>query len=192
MHLAAAAQDGVAHILDDAWQFVGADVRVGVGEDGGGGAMLAEHIQYFVDTAPFFGASIEFSVGIGARSPLAETVVALRVHLLCAGDGSEVFFAFSHILTPFDDDGAQVEFDKTQCGEEATRSSSHHDDSGTLRHITIMRDGKGLVGRHLVDIDPHSEIDHDIALARIDTSLEHPHMADGAGVDGLLTGNELS
>ena len=42
MHLAAAVDDASSHALDDDGQFVGTDMRMGVGEDRGVGAMLAE------------------------------------------------------------------------------------------------------------------------------------------------------
>ena len=49
MYLAAAIEDGVAHVLDDARQAVCADVRMCIGEDGCLRTVLAENIQYLLD-----------------------------------------------------------------------------------------------------------------------------------------------
>ena len=48
MDLAAAVYDGVADVLDYAWQAVGAYVRVCIGQYRGAGAVLAEYVQYAV------------------------------------------------------------------------------------------------------------------------------------------------
>ena len=58
MHLASAVQDGVAHVLDHARQFVGTDVRMGIGQYVRRGSMLAEHVQDFGYAAPFLAAGI--------------------------------------------------------------------------------------------------------------------------------------
>lgn len=51
MHLSAAGDNSLAHVLNDSWQLVGAYVGVRVGENGCGGAVLAEHVQYLVHAA---------------------------------------------------------------------------------------------------------------------------------------------
>ena len=84
MHLAAAFPDLFAHGFDDARQAVGADVRMSVDENVGGGTKLAKDAQNFLYIASFLRAREEFSVGIGSRAALAEGVVALRIHAVFA------------------------------------------------------------------------------------------------------------
>ena len=107
MHLAPTSKDGVAHVFDDPWQFVGADMRMCVGEDVGRGPMLAEHVEDFLHVAPFFRACVEFSIREGTCPTLPKTVVALRVDLLVACDGSQVALALMHIFSPLHHNGAQ-------------------------------------------------------------------------------------
>ena len=51
MHLAATFYDGVAHVLNDARQLVGADMRMSICKDRSACSVLAEHIEDFVHVA---------------------------------------------------------------------------------------------------------------------------------------------
>ena len=51
VHLAATSKDGLAHVLDDTRQAVGADMRMGIGEDGRAGSVLHEDLQDAVGVA---------------------------------------------------------------------------------------------------------------------------------------------
>ena len=99
MHLTPTFENGVAHVLYHPWQFVGADMRMRVSQNGSGCPMLAKHIQYLVYTAPLLASGVEFAVGIGTGTSFPETIVTLAIHFLCFGDERKVFLALSHILS---------------------------------------------------------------------------------------------
>ena len=105
MHLSPAVQNGLAHVLYDSREFVRPDVRMGVLQDGHAGAVLAKHVQDFLHIAALLAPRVEFAVGISPRAALAETVVALAVHLVFARDFGQVQLAVAHVLSALHDDG---------------------------------------------------------------------------------------
>lgn len=106
VYFSAAGQDGVSHILDDPWQFVGSDVRVCIRQDGRTGSVLAEHIQDFFYAAPLLAAGVEFPVGVSACSSFAEAVVGFGIYFMFPADTGQVFFSLTYILSAFYHDGA--------------------------------------------------------------------------------------
>ena len=58
VNLATAANDSVAHSLDNLRQFVGTDMRMGVDEDRRRGSVLAEHVENLLCAATLLGASV--------------------------------------------------------------------------------------------------------------------------------------
>ena len=114
MHLAATAQNGVAHVLNDTRQFVSADVRMGISQDVGRGTVLAEHVQNLLYRTAFLGTGIKLTVGVGPCATLAKTVVALAIYPLGLCYLRQVLLAFMHILATLQDDGAQPQFYQPQ------------------------------------------------------------------------------
>ena len=79
MDLATAAQDGLAHGLDDARQFVAADVGMGIDEDILSRPMLDKNSQNAVHRAALLAAGVEFTVTIGPCPTLTIAIVALGI-----------------------------------------------------------------------------------------------------------------
>ena len=181
MHFAAALKNGVAHVLDDAGQLVGADVRMGVHQDGGGSTVLAEDVEYLVHIAALLAAGVELAVGVGSRTTFAEAVVRLRVHGLGAADLCQVFLTLAHVLATLHHHGAQAQLDEAQGGKEATGAGTHNDDLRTTFHIGVVRVLVFVVAGHFVDVGPHGEVHEDRPLAGVDAPLQ-----DAGGVEGSL------
>ena len=108
MHLTTTSDNGVAHVLDDARQLVGTDMRMGVGEDVRRGAMLTEHLENLLDVATLLAAGIELAIAIGTGTSLSKTVVALTIHLLSLGDECQVLLALMDILATLQHNGPQA------------------------------------------------------------------------------------
>ena len=187
-HFAATIDDGVAHVLDDAGQLVGSNMWVRIGKDIRVGAVLAEHVQNLVYAATLLAAGVELAVAVGTSATLAEAVVTLAIHLLGFSDVGKVFFAFTHVLSTFQDDGAIAQFDESQGGKESARSLSHHDDSRLGAHIRVFRMHILIVLWIFVDVGTHLQIDEDGALAGVDAAFEHTHLVEGSHVESLLLG----
>ena len=62
MHFTTTFYDGIPHIFNHTRQLVCTDVGMGICQDGGTGAMLAEYIQNFVHIPSLFASGIEFAV----------------------------------------------------------------------------------------------------------------------------------
>ena len=187
MYLAAAIEDGVAHVLDDARQAVCADVRMCIGEDGCLRTVLAENIQYLLHRTALLRARVEFSVGVGSGASLAEGVVALGIYEMFAGDACDVFFSLVDVLAAFHHDGAQPEFYQSQRREQPSRSRSDDDDLWLSLHVGIFRALKGFCGHRLVHPASQRQVHHDLALACIDASAD-----DACSVDALRLHSEHS
>ena len=114
MHLAAASQDGQAHVLDDAGQPVGADVRMCVGQNVLLGPMLHEDAQDAVGISALLTACEELAVAVGASSALAKGVVALGIHALFHTYARHILLPFPHVLASLDDHWVQSQFDEAQ------------------------------------------------------------------------------
>ena len=99
MHFPSGCFDLFAHSLYDAGQAVGADVRMGIGEDVGGGSVLAEDAKDALHVAAFFGTRIEFSVRESSGSTFSKGIVALAVYDVVARDGCKVFFSCINIAS---------------------------------------------------------------------------------------------
>ena len=108
MYLATTSDNGVAHVLDDARQLVGADMRMGIRQDVRRGAMLTEHMENLLDVATLLAAGIELAIAIGTGTSLSKTVVALTIHLLGLGDECQVLLALMDILATLQHDGPQA------------------------------------------------------------------------------------
>ena len=190
-HLASAAEDGVAHILDDSRQSVGAYMGMGGGEDIGAGSVLAEDGEDAAHITPLGGAGVELAVGVGSCPTLTEGVVALGVDDALTGDEGDVFLALMDIFASLEDDGAQPVLYESQCCEESCGACSYDDDLRLTLDIGIGDLGVGQCGCGLIDIDGESEVDHHLALACIDAAARDAHALYAARGDGQLIGHSL-
>jgi len=175
--------------LDDAGQAVGADVGMSIGEDVGGGSVLAEDAEDALHVAAFFGTRIEFSVREGSGSAFSKGVVALAVYDVVTRDGCEVFFSCINITSALEDDGTYAEFYESEGCEESARACSYNDGLWGVGDIGIVDGIVGQSGGVLVDEDLKGEIDHHLSLTSIDASLEGSDGADLLGSNSHTLGN---
>ena len=153
MHFPSGCFDLFAHSLDDAGQAVGADVGMGIGEDIGGGSVLAEDAEDALDVATLFGTRIEFSVRESSGSAFSKGVVALTVYDVIARDGCEVFFSCINIASALEDDGAYAEFYESECCEESSGACSYNDGLRGVGDVGIVDGIVGQGGGVLIDED---------------------------------------
>ena len=134
MDFAAVMQDGFAHVLHHARQFVGSDVRVCIGEDVGLGAVFHKQPKRFDHVATFHRTGVQFAVGIRACAAFAEAVVGMRVYFAELLDIAQVAAAFAHVAAPVDHDGFDAQFDELEGGEIPCRTGAHDDGSFAAVH----------------------------------------------------------
>ena len=98
--------------------------------------MLTEDVEDFLHAPPLLAAGVEFAIRVGSGSPLAKTVVALRVNALFSGDEREVAVSLLHAFASLDDDGAQAQFYELESGKQSAGTCS---DDNRLRPIRYLR-----------------------------------------------------
>lgn len=182
MNLAATADNSVAHGLDDGRQLVGAEVGMSIRKDGCAGSVLAEDIEYFLHTASFLAARVEFAVREGTRTSLAKGEVGLGVNCLLARDEGYVLAAVVHILSSFNDDGTNAQLYKPKSGEESARASSDYDGLRLALNVGVVGGDILIVGGELIYIGSDGEVYIYSALTGIYASLEH---SDGRKVQSV-------
>src|SRR3954462_413797 len=80
-----------------------------------------------VDVAPLGAAGIELTVAVGAGPAFAKAVVAFLVHQSFLVDGGEVSPACPYILSSFEHDGFDTQFDEAEGSEEPGRAGPDDD-----------------------------------------------------------------
>ena len=175
VHLAAASQDGQAHVLDDAGQPVGADVRMCVGQNVLLGPMLHEDAQDAVGISALLTACEELAVAVGTRSALAKGVVALGIHALFHTYARHILLPFPHVLASLDDHRVQSQFDEAQRRKESARAGTHHQHAPGLAHVVVFDGGEECLLGLLVKVCTHGQIDIHGALPRVDAPPQHPY-----------------
>ena len=186
MHFAATVENGVAHVLNDTRQLIGSYMGMGVSEYIRGSAVLAEDVENLLDIAALLRTGVEFAVGIGACPTLSKTVVALAVHLLRLRNQGQILLALADILSTFQNDGTEAQLYQFQGGKESAGARPYDDDLLTVAHIGIFGMNIGVIGRLLIDIGTHLEIDEDGTLTGIDAAFQHPHMTEGTHVKSFF------
>ncbi len=131
MYLATVVDNGFADILDHTGQFVGADMRVRLGEDIGFGAVFHQQAQGFAQVATFGRASVQFAVGVGACAAFAEAVIGVRIYLAELLDSAQVAASGASVLAAVEYDRLNAQFDQFKCGE-ITRRPCADDKHPTL------------------------------------------------------------
>ena len=154
--------------------------------------MLAEYIENLLDGAALLAARIQLAVGVGACPTLAETVVALAVHLLRLGNLRQVALALVDILAALQHDGAQTQLYQSQGGKQSARSGTDDDDLRGLVDVGIVRHHVLVLGRLLVDVAAHLQVDEDGALAGVDATAQDAQRRQRAHVEAVLVGQEVA
>lgn len=192
MHLAATLDDLVTHILDNAWQLVGANMRMGIAENGWRSSMLTEDLKNLGDVAALLAACVKLSVAVGSGSSFTETVVAFRIYGLRLADESKILFPLADILPSFDDDGAEPKLDEAQRSEQTAGTLTDDNHMRLATDIGIVGGRKQVVFGHLVDVNSDGEVDEDVALPGIDTLAQHSHSGYRADIESFLFGKPFS
>jgi hypothetical protein len=175
-HLAPTLNDLLADGRDDGRKTVGADVRMSIYQNIGIGPKLHEGAENAVYIAPLSAAGIEFSVRVGARSALSETVVALWVDDMLAVDGRKVAPAGTDVLATFQDYGANAEFYQPERGKQP-RWPGPDDHGMMLRLRYILKMARLIIGMLLRDglaLHKHRDlqVETNVAVARVYASSQ--------------------
>ncbi len=125
---AAMSEDGVAHVGDDSAEAVGAYMGVGVDGDGGVGTVFDEALDDIGGVATLGAAGVEFAVGVGPGTALAEAPVAFGVDLAGAAEKGDVEGSLLDGLTAFDNDGTQTAFESPQGSKQSGRTGTDDND----------------------------------------------------------------
>ena len=192
MHFTARLDDLPTHAGDDAREAIGADVGMGVGENVGGGAVLAEDAEDARHVAALLGTSVELTVGEGPGPAFAEGIVALGIDTARTGDGGNVLLTAVDIASALEHHGAHAEFDESQGGKESCGACADHDGLRRLRDIAIANGGIGEFGGLFAHPNLHAEIDHHVALARVDAAAHNAHLRDLTGGDAEIFGHRTA
>ncbi len=180
MHLSTTAYDGVAHILNDCREFVGADMWMGIDKDIRRCAMLAEYVEYLVDIAAFLAAGVEFAVGECTCTSFTEGIVRLRIDCVLCGDTGNVLPAFVYILSAFNDNRPYAEFYQTQSTEKSTWTCSDDNGLWTVGDVAVFGPDEFAVSRLLANVNSDSEVDEYSPLTCIDAAFQDADMTDAA------------
>ena len=100
VHFAAGPDDGAADGFDDVGQQIRADVRMGIGENAGGGTVGDEDFVHLGDRSAFGGAGVELAIGKRTRPSFPKTVVALLNNLPLPQQWTQIESAGTHVLAP--------------------------------------------------------------------------------------------
>jgi hypothetical protein len=181
MHLSAALEDGFPDFFDDSRQAVCSYVGMGVVQDSGTGAVLAEDVQYFFYGTPLFASGVQFPVRISPGASFAEAVVGFGVDLLFAGDEGDVFFAFANVPSPFYDDGFSAQFYQAKGSEESCRPGANDYDGRSVGYVFVFDVSVCLTVRLFVDEYAHLQVDINCSLSRINGTFDD---SDGLNIFG--------
>ena len=188
MHLSTTINNGIAHCLYDARQFICSNMRMGISQNTGRGSMLAEHVEYLLRRATLLTAGVQLAVRISSCPTLSETIVAVGIHLMGFGDKRQILLAFVNILATFQHNGTQAQFNEPQGRKQTTWASPDNNNLGSIRHVWIAGLDILVFTRLLVDITAYLQIDIDGALAGIDTATENPQSGQRTDIETILIG----
>ena len=175
VNFATTGKDGLAHVLDDARQAVGADMRMGVGEDGWAGSVLYEDLQDAVGVAALLAARVELAVAVGSCPTLAEAVVALGVNTLLRTDACQVLLALANIFASLYDNRLQSKLDESQGCEQSAWTCPNHNDRWAIADIFIYIRLEVLQRRLLAYVSPYGQVDINRPLTGIDAATQDAH-----------------
>ena len=190
MHFATTIEDGVAHILDDTWKLVRADVRMGIYQDGGACPVLAEDIQNLIDIATLLASGVELAVRIGTGTSFAKAIIAFGVNLVFATYLGNIHLPVAYVLATFHHNGAEAMLNQAQGCKQSARASTHDDDLRLAFHILVGGAHEFLVLRKFVDVEPYFQVHINGSLAGIDAPLQYTDGLDGACIETFVLTDE--
>ena len=167
MHLAATGQYGVAHVLDNARQAVGADMRMCVAQYPAVRAVLAEYAENAAHVAAFLAVGVELAVGISPRASLAERIIAFGVYFLLLWYEGNVALTVAHVLSPLEHHGFQSQLDEPQRREQPSRPGTNNDHMRRAVHRPVVYRFVIRPGRLLVNVHAHRHAHNGVALPRV-------------------------
>ena len=150
MDLGASGEERRADGFDDAGQLVCADMRMGIDEDGLGGAMGHQDAEGRLHIAAFLRTGVQLAVAVSACTAFAEAVVAVRVDAVFAVDGDQIPSPLPHHRPPLENDGANAALDESQSRVQARRSSADDNDLGRTVGQGRKRRRRPVEGRQLL------------------------------------------
>lgn len=131
-NLPSAFPDPVAHRLDDARQFVRANVGVGVNENVLVRSVLHKPSEGLEPSPSFFGPGVQLPVGVSARSSFAKAVIGFRVYMALTNERDKVPPSFANGFSSLQNDGLDAKFDQSQRAKQPCWARSNHDHFGSL------------------------------------------------------------
>jgi hypothetical protein len=134
-HFAARGDDRLTHGRYDAWQFVGADVRMGIHENVFRCSECGERFQHAGHVPALHAAGVELAIAVGTRATFAETIIAIGIHDMFPVDQRQITAACSNFLAALQNDGFQPAFNATQRGEQPRGAAAHDDDRRCFGNI---------------------------------------------------------
>jgi hypothetical protein len=176
MNLATGVDDGVAYILDDARELIGAYMGMSVYQYALVGAMLIQKVEDILYGTALLAAGKQFTVAIRARATFAEAIVGIGIYQMFFRDFSEIDTAAVHIFTALKDYRLDATFHSPQTGKQSGRACAYDDyHRGLCRQRT---EGHRLTShRQCLPFggNLHTEIYHNPFLSRIDgAALDAP------------------
>ena len=108
MHFPARLDNLLAHVFYHSWQFISADVRMGICKNISRSTELTEHIQYLLYVSTLLTARIELAITVCSCSSFTKTIVGFPIHLLLRLNLSKVFLTLTHIFSSLYDDRTQA------------------------------------------------------------------------------------
>ena len=143
MDLAAVLDDALAHGADDRGELVGADMGVGLVEDGIRCAEVMEEFHHALHVPAFLRAGEEFAIGERTRAALAEAVVRFGVETDVTVELGDVAFAFADLFPTLVDNRFDAMLDERD-GSEQTGRTCTDDMHVTRRVMHILKDGRSV------------------------------------------------
>ena len=192
MHLSPTLYDCVADVFNHSWQPVGTYMRMRIGKNGCGSTVLAEHTKYLFHTATLLAASIKLTIRVCSGTSLAEAIVAVAIHSLLSRHLRKVFLTLMDILSAFENDRAQSQFNEFQCRKKATWTSPNHNYIASVAHVGVANMLILIFLGLLVYVDFHLQIDEYLPLTSIYRALQHSDMSHCAHVKALILGEPSS
>ncbi len=175
MHHAAERFDGLPQTADNAGEFIGANVGMGIDEDVRMGTVLDQPAEDFVDVASLVRAGVKLAVRVGAGAAFAKAVVGMGIDDAELLNVSERFSAGADILTALENDRAQPQLNEFQGGKIPRRTRTYNDHLGRVEYRAQIRLELTRQRQWLIR-NANAELHHHAPAARIDRASLDPEV----------------
>jgi hypothetical protein len=120
-----------------------------------------EYFQDAPDAAPFVGAGVEFSVGIGSRTAFTEAVIRVGVDNVLLVDGRQIAPPRPYVFASFQDNGFETQLAKAQSRKGSGRAAANNDHDWPLADIDQWFSVLNDVSRRFIhkNLDLHIHLD---------------------------------